>query len=279
MRFHLAIASVICLIGIDARLAQENPAVEKDINKLLDGSPVNFVLQRIPVVLKAKADPCDYLIYADQLVEKSKLPKAQLSDSEKQALMKLLQTFVTSEHNYKPVPKGAGQPSFCDNASLPVTKELRGLLPIVDPSSGGKGGLSAADYNSKVADFLAKSQSGDSSVSLNADGKSVRQMVEALGFVDCVGCKASNVPTPASSSASSSPSPSSSSSSLSSPIGNPNSNAPVAEAANTQSTQSGSGSVTDNTNNVAITMIGGTPQSGDAVSQLRDICRRFKFIP
>jgi hypothetical protein len=79
---------------------------------------------------------------------------------------------VTAEKNTNPFANGNVQ-NLCADASLPVTPELRGITPLIDPAVDTTGGVAALSAQTAAAP-------------LAADGKSVFDLVSEAGFGDIV---------------------------------------------------------------------------------------------
>ena len=79
---------------------------------------------------------------------------------------------VAAEKNTNPFANGNVQ-NVCGDASLPVTPELRGITPLIDPD---------VDVNGDAAALSAQSLGAP----LNADGMSVFDLMEAAGLGDLV---------------------------------------------------------------------------------------------
>ncbi len=74
---------------------------------------------------------------------------------------------VGAEKNFNPFT--SSQPSICDDATLPATAELRGIVPLVDPAVTGSDVENANAAQSLKTPF-------------SADGLSVAQVIAANGF-------------------------------------------------------------------------------------------------
>lgn len=85
------------------------------------------------------------------------------------AVIAAAQALVGAEKNFNPSAQDV--PTFCSDASLPVTEALRGILPLVDPAVNN-----SAVANDNAAASLAKP--------LNADGLSIADLSSANGFDD-----------------------------------------------------------------------------------------------
>jgi hypothetical protein len=79
---------------------------------------------------------------------------------------------VTAEKNTNPFANGNVQ-NLCADATLPVTPELRGITPLIDPAVDTTGGVAALSAQTAAAP-------------LAADGKSVFDLVSEAGFGDIV---------------------------------------------------------------------------------------------
>jgi hypothetical protein len=74
---------------------------------------------------------------------------------------------VAAEKNFNPSAQDV--PTFCEDASLPATEALRGIVPLVDPAVDG-----AAEQNANSAQSLQNP--------FDADGLSVADVSAANGF-------------------------------------------------------------------------------------------------
>lgn len=74
---------------------------------------------------------------------------------------------VAAEKNFNPSAQSI--PTICDDATLPATAALRGIVPLVDPAVGGSDVENANSAQSLKAPF-------------DATGLSVADVVKAQGF-------------------------------------------------------------------------------------------------
>lgn len=184
----LSIAIVTALVAtVSARFDQQNPPIEATINSFGQthnlpgqiGGPIASLSGNIPSSLLAKADACDQLKLADQLIA---LGKSSLTDpTVLAAYVSNVREYAHAEMNFNPFLPGAA-PKLCADATLPQSAELKGILPLVDPSRGGHGGISAAACNTLTAQLL-----NNPAAAQNAQGMSVVQQMVKLGFLDFVG--------------------------------------------------------------------------------------------
>ncbi|KAK8075859.1 hypothetical protein PG997_010522 [Apiospora hydei] len=119
-------ALAILLAVAEARFGQEG-AVQNAIQSLSSfGEPgqAGTFAGQTPGVLLAAADPCAKLELADKIVT------SLGNDPE---VLKGAAQLVQAEQNFNPF--NVKVPNICDDASLPATAELRGIIPLVDPDS------------------------------------------------------------------------------------------------------------------------------------------------
>jgi len=116
-----------------------------------------------PGVLLAGANSCAKLQLADQIV-------AQLGDD--QAVLDAAIALVAAEKNTNPFANII--PNICNDASLPATAALRGIVPLVDPDVTGSDVENANSASSITNPF-------------QADGLSVADIVLANGFSNFTG--------------------------------------------------------------------------------------------
>lgn len=110
--------------------------------------------------LLAGTNACDKLVTADQIV-------AELGGGADAIAAAL--GMVAAEKNTNPFVVDV--PSICSDPTLPVTPELRGVTPLVDPDTNN-----AAVANDLSAQSLANP--------LDATGKSVADLLTEAGFTD-----------------------------------------------------------------------------------------------
>ncbi|KAK6829885.1 hypothetical protein PG987_010469 [Apiospora arundinis] len=155
-----AAALSLLLAVAEARFGQEG-AVQNAIQSLSSfGQPgqAGTLAGQTPSVLLAAADPCAKLELADKIVT---------SLGNDPAVIKGAAALVQAEQNFNPF--NVKVPNICDDASLPATAELRGIVPLVDPAVDG-----AAAENQNAATSLTKP--------FDASGKSVAAIMKANGF-------------------------------------------------------------------------------------------------
>ena len=157
-----ATALAILLAVAEARFGQEG-AVQNVVQGLGSfGNPgqAGTLAGQTPGVLLAAADPCAKLQLADKIVE---------TLGNDPAVIKGAAAVVQAEQNFNPF--NVKVPNICDDASLPATAELRGIIPLVDPAVDG-----AADENKNSATSLT--------TPFDAAGKSVAAIMKANGFTN-----------------------------------------------------------------------------------------------
>ncbi|CAI6332406.1 unnamed protein product [Periconia digitata] len=113
------------------------------------------------------ANSCDKLVTADQIF-------TELGGGA-DALAAAI-GMVTAEKNTNPFAGGNVQ-NVCGDATLPVTPELRGITPLIDPDVDTAGGVAALSASSAAAP-------------LDATGKSVFDLLDEAGFGDLVASQA-----------------------------------------------------------------------------------------
>ncbi|TLD16595.1 uncharacterized protein PgNI_00421 [Pyricularia grisea] len=112
----------------------------------------------IPSVLLAAAKACDKVALADKIVQELGNDKAVI-DAAKGLLV--------AEMNFNPFAVKTNK--ICDDASLPATAELRGVIPKVDPSTDASGTQNANAEKSLTTPF-------------SANGLSIAAITQAQGF-------------------------------------------------------------------------------------------------
>ncbi|ERT02130.1 hypothetical protein HMPREF1624_00427 [Sporothrix schenckii ATCC 58251] len=116
----------------------------------LAGSSIQFLL--------AAANPCGKLTQADLIL-------SELGTSD--AAVVAARGLVAAEQNFNPFVVSV--PSICSDPTLPVSPELRGVIPLIDPAVGGSNLENANAAKSKSTPF-------------DATGLSVAQVMVARGF-------------------------------------------------------------------------------------------------
>ncbi|KAI1463139.1 uncharacterized protein F4812DRAFT_285439 [Daldinia caldariorum] len=154
-------AFISALLAVaEARFGQEQTPVA-DIQALGQfGNPgeAATLAGGVPGVLLAAADPCAKLSHADKIV-------TTLGNDPK--VIAAAQKLVAAEQNFNPFVVSV--PNICGDASLPATKELRGIVPLVDPAVTGSDVENANSATSLKSPF-------------DATGLSVAQVMTAQGF-------------------------------------------------------------------------------------------------
>ncbi|OAA63722.1 hypothetical protein SPI_03885 [Niveomyces insectorum RCEF 264] len=133
----------------------------------LAGTSVQFLL--------AAANPCGKLTQADLIIT-----ELGTSDAAIAAAIGL----VAAEQNFNPF--AVSVPSICNDASLPVTPQLRGVVPLIDPAVVGSALENANSNKSKISPF-------------DATGLSVAQVMVAHGFSNFTAVGSDGTKTPATS--------------------------------------------------------------------------------
>ncbi|KAI5777996.1 hypothetical protein EDC01DRAFT_623373, partial [Geopyxis carbonaria] len=115
-----------------ARFGQENAvqAIIAGVAGGADGAAATLAGQSISTLL-AGSNACDKLTLADEV--------AALGGADAIAAAAAL---VQAEKNFNPF--AADGPNVCSDATLPVTAELRGIVPLVDPSLDGAAAVNEA---------------------------------------------------------------------------------------------------------------------------------------
>lgn len=116
----------------------------------LAGTSIQFLL--------AAANPCGKLTQADLIL-------TELGTSD--AAVAAARGLVAAEQNFNPFVVSV--PSICSDPTLPVSVQLRGVVPLIDPAVLGSELENANAASSKITPF-------------DATGLSVAQVMEAQGF-------------------------------------------------------------------------------------------------
>ncbi|KAJ4424354.1 hypothetical protein N0V82_000872 [Gnomoniopsis sp. IMI 355080] len=208
----------------EARFGQEQVPVSavSSLSSFGQSGQAATLAGAVPGVLLAAANPCAKLTLADQIV-------TTLGNDP--AVIQGAAAVVAAEQNFNPF--NVDVPSICDDATLPATAELRGVIPLVDPAVTGSDVENANSATSLTTPF-------------DATGLSVAGVMQAQGFsnftaVDASGNKAAanaNAAAPAANNSTSSASSSS------------NAGAAAAAAANSTVT-SGTNSTAGSTTSIA----------------------------
>ncbi|RKO84322.1 hypothetical protein BDK51DRAFT_49174 [Blyttiomyces helicus] len=135
----------------------------------------------------ARADPCAKLRLADQIVAAAKAHQCDAQGTK--IMLDAAMDEVHAEHNFSPF--AGALDIVCLDASLPVSPELRGIPPLVDPRNngpGGSGGLAhvpagadaaSTKVNAATTAILAKAKAAGKGP---GSTKSVAQQLVDLGF-------------------------------------------------------------------------------------------------
>lgn len=163
------ISQLLLVSSASARFDQQNPPLQQTLEKLVGGTTAGY----IPYVLNEFTDPCVKLTYADSLV--TAFPGNA-------AVLEAAKDVVALESNFNTWVKPA-LPSFCNNATLPMTPELRGILAVVSDEGtsvpfGYTSGIDASAINALATASRSKP--------LDSTGKSVAALYWQLGFRDFV---------------------------------------------------------------------------------------------
>ncbi|KLU88696.1 hypothetical protein MAPG_07681 [Magnaporthiopsis poae ATCC 64411] len=132
------------LASVEARFGQEGipaAAVGALGNRGQPGQAATLSGQ-IPGVLLAAASACAKLELADQIV-------TQLGSTDD--VIAAARGLVAAEMNFNPF--AVSIPKICDDATLPATQELRGIVPLVDPAVTGSDVQNANSKKSLTAPF------------------------------------------------------------------------------------------------------------------------------
>jgi len=113
-----------------------------------------------PGVLLGGANACAKLVLADTIVT---------SLGNDPAVIAAVKILVAAEKNFNPFAQSI--PTICDDASLPATAELRGIVPLVDPAVAGSDIENANAASSQQNPF-------------QANGLSVADIAIANGFAN-----------------------------------------------------------------------------------------------
>ncbi|CAK7242968.1 MAG: hypothetical protein STHCBS139747_004473 [Sporothrix thermara] len=156
------LSTVLFASAVSARFGQEqgNGAITA-INNLGDlgqpGQAATLAGGSIQFLLAA-ANPCGKLQQADQII-------AELGTSD--AAVAAARGLVAAEQNFNPFVVSI--PSICSDPTLPVSEQLRGVVPLIDPAVVGSDLENANSNTSIVTPF-------------DATGLSVAQVMVAQGF-------------------------------------------------------------------------------------------------
>ncbi|KAI0473396.1 hypothetical protein GGR56DRAFT_529907 [Xylariaceae sp. FL0804] len=144
----------------EARFGQEQIPVAAVSALTAFGNPgdAGTLSGAVPGVLLAAANPCDKLSLADQIV-------SELGTNAQ--VLAAAKGVVEAEQNFNPF--SVSVPSICDDASLPATAALRGIVPLVDPAVTG---ADTENANAKASLTTA----------FDATGLSVAGVMKAQGF-------------------------------------------------------------------------------------------------
>ncbi|RKO87437.1 hypothetical protein BDK51DRAFT_49013 [Blyttiomyces helicus] len=153
-----------------------------------------------PGTIVARADPCAKLRLADQIVATAKAH--QCTAEGLKIMLDAAMDEVHAEHNFNPFTGALD--IVCLDPTLPVTPELRGIPPLVDPRNngpGGNGGLALVPAGAEAAAFKANAATNATLTAAKAAGtgpgstKSVAEQLVDLGFTFIQGLNAV-APTP-----------------------------------------------------------------------------------
>ncbi|KAI9145841.1 hypothetical protein BKA69DRAFT_304142 [Paraphysoderma sedebokerense] len=164
---------------VKRRFGQQNPPVEGKINAF--GGNFATLSGKIPSTLLGAADPCDQAKLADQMIEAS----AALDGAKKTEFISLVQEYMSVEKNFNPFVENAA-PKFCNDPNLPVSTQLKGILPQVDETDPKL--INAKETNALTKKRNADIVSGAANGATLSNGKSIQQQMIDLGFTTCVGC-------------------------------------------------------------------------------------------
>lgn len=134
----------IAAIGALSDLGQSGQAAT------LAGGSIQFLL--------AAANPCGKLTQADNIIK-------ELGTSDR--AVAAARGLVAAEQNFNPFVVSI--PSICSDPTLPVSSQLRGVVPLIDPAVGGQDVENANSKKSVTTPF-------------DATGLSVAQVMVAQGF-------------------------------------------------------------------------------------------------
>lgn len=154
----IAISAFLALA--EARFGQEQVPVSAitALSEFGSSGQAATLAGAVPGSLLAATDPCKKLQLADQIV-------ATLGNDAK--VIAGAATLVAAEQNFNPFVVSI--PAICGDATLPATAELRGIVPLVDPSVGGSDTENANSATSLKTPF-------------DATGLSVAQVMIAQGY-------------------------------------------------------------------------------------------------
>ncbi|TLS22653.1 uncharacterized protein PpBr36_05740 [Pyricularia pennisetigena] len=154
----LIVAALIAYV--EARFGQEQIPVAAVQALGSFGSPgqAATLSGSVPGVLLAAAKACDKVKLADKIVEELGNDPAVISAAK---------GLLVAEMNFNPFAVKTNK--ICDDASLPATAELRGVIPKVDPASDPSGIQNSNAEKSVNTPF-------------NADGLSIAAISQAQGF-------------------------------------------------------------------------------------------------
>ncbi|KAI9183427.1 hypothetical protein H9P43_004345 [Blastocladiella emersonii ATCC 22665] len=153
------LAILAAAMGVNARFGQEKPSILDEVGALskLPGVPADGRFNQLQAslinALLAAGPACGVATAADEILDRCK----QFGCTS--TALPLARKLMALEKNFNPFNDGAA-PNLCDDAVLPKSPELRCIVPAIDPAAGGKGGISAAEYNAKAAARLQDALAG-----------------------------------------------------------------------------------------------------------------------
>lgn len=147
------------------------------------GQISTFAGGSIGTVLGA-ADPCGIYALGDQMIE---FGKGKLTGEKLTTYINIVRDAIAVEKNFNPF--GADKrASICLDPVFPGSNELRGILPLVDPTNNDQGAPAlqgGVEANGKTAQINADIKSGAIDGVAQAAGKSIgQQMLDVVGFSD-----------------------------------------------------------------------------------------------
>ena len=187
---------------VTCRFDQQNPPVQRKINDFANqyqlsaehSVEISKMAASVPFALFAEADPCSLARLGDRMVDyaySNLKPPPPLSEQVQNHFIQLAMELMHSEKNFNP-STGPRRVALCNDPTLPKSQPLRGILPLLDPASGGgaggRGGCgkTASETNQYTSGLLQSAWYGEDLFYL-ARGKSIQQQVQDVGFVDFAG--------------------------------------------------------------------------------------------
>eukprot|EP00158_Paraphelidium_tribonemae_P000916 Partr_v1_DN23676_c0_g1_i5_m18930 putative NA len=192
----LALISFVIVIDAAPRFDQQNGEICTAIEEI---RPIDTsFIEPMTNALLAATDACKQAQVADDIVKRAN------GDGK---IIDIARKFMHCEKNFNNFESGEAA-NFCEDASLPKSEELKGILPLVDGVLNG-----AAEYNEIAKKSFESSINGNGNdtnatnnnggcnaaasppSSGNAGSGSILDRVQATGFNDCENCDGFNPDT------------------------------------------------------------------------------------